>query len=122
MTTFYLTRRAFVDIQTIYDYTQKNWSESKADEYVSKLYEDFQKVANNADLGKLRKERSEPFLMYPSGRHYIVYEPYKDGIIVITVLHQVRNIETIIQEFGSTFCSEIDALKFEIVKNNNDLN
>jgi len=111
MTTYYLTRRAFLDIQTIYDYTLKNWSESKADEYVSKFYEDFKKVANNVNLGKLRKERSEPFLIYPSGKHYIIYETYKDGIIVITILHQMRNIETIIQEFGSTFYNEIEELK-----------
>lgn len=114
MNKFYLTRRALLDIRVVYDYSLRHWGENRADEYVSSLYKDFNRVANNANLGKLRKNRSTPFLMYPSGRHYIVYEPFKDGIVVITVLHQVRNIESIMQEFGSIFENEINALKSEI--------
>ena len=113
---FHLTRRAFLDIQNIFDYTTEHWGYAQAESYVSKLYEDFQKIADKIELGKLRKERSDPFLMYPSGKHYIVYEPYKDGIIIITILHQVRNIEIIIQELGSTFHNEIEALKAQIIK------
>lgn len=114
---FYLTRRAFLDIQNIYDFTSEHWGDAQAESYVSTLYEDFQKIAYNIDLGKPRLERSDPFLMYPSGKHYIVYEPYKDGVIIITILHQMRNIETIIQEFGSTFYNEIEALKKQIIQN-----
>jgi plasmid stabilization system protein ParE len=117
---FYLTRRAFLDIQKIYDYTTEHWGDAKAESYVSKLYEDFQIIANNIELGKHRQERSDPFLMYPSGKHFIVYEPYKDGIIIITILHQMRNIETIVQEFGSTFYNEIEALKKQIIQDDVD--
>ena len=114
MNNFYLTRRALLDIQDIYNYSLQNWGENKADEYVSNLYSDFNKVANKEELGELRKNRSAPFLMYPSGKHYIVYEPFKDGIIIITVLNQVRNIENIIQEFGFNFYNEIESLKSSI--------
>ncbi|MEW5822623.1 MAG: type II toxin-antitoxin system RelE/ParE family toxin [Cyanobacteriota bacterium] len=117
---FYLTRRAFLDIQKIYAYTTEHWGDAQAESYVSKFYEDFQKIADNIDLGKRRQERSDPFLMYPSGKHYIVYEPYKDGIIIITILHQMRNIETILQEFGSIFCNEIEALKKQIIQDDVD--
>jgi plasmid stabilization system protein ParE len=114
---FYLTRRAFLDIQKIFDYTTEHWGDAQAESYVGMLYEDFQKIANKVELGKLRQVRSDPFLMYPSGKHYIVYEPYKDGIIIITILHQMRNIERIVQEFGSTFYNEIEALKKQIIQN-----
>lgn len=117
---FYLTRRAFLDIQKIYAYTTEHWGDTQAESYVSKLYEDFQKVADKVELGKIRLERSDPFLMYPSGKHFIAYEPYKDGIIIITILHQMRNIETIVQEFGSTFYNEIEALKKQIIQDNAD--
>lgn len=118
MNNLYLTRRAFQDIQKIYEYSIQNWGENKADEYVENFYKIFDKIANNIKLGELRENRSTPFLMYPSGKHYIIYEPFKDGIIIITVLNQVRNIENILQEFGSTFYREIDALKLEL-KNKN---
>lgn len=114
MSDFYITRRAFLDLKGIYDYTIQQWGENKSNEYISNLYNDFEKIANNIELGELRKNRSEPFLMYPSGKHYVVYEAYKDGIIIITVLHQVRNIENIIQEFGSVFYREIQELKLKL--------
>ena len=114
MSSFYLTSRSFQDIQKIYEYSLQNWGEIKADEYVEIFYKKFDKLSNNTQLGELRKNRSTPFLMYPSGKHYIVYEPFKDSIIIITVINQVRNIENILQEFGSTFYKEIEALKLEL--------
>ncbi len=116
MSNFYLTRRALLDIRVIYAYSLENWGENKADEYVSNLYNDFNKITARTDIGEARKVRSNPFLMFPSGKHYIVYEPFKDGIIVITILHQVRNIENILQEFGSDFYNEIKNLKSELEK------
>jgi toxin ParE1/3/4 len=114
MNNFYLTRRAFTDIQKIYAYSQTQWGESKADQYIANIYKAFNKLANISNPGELRKTRSTPFLMYPCDRHYIVYETFNDGIIIITILHQVRNIENIIQEFGSTFFDEIESLKTDI--------
>lgn len=114
MNNFYFTRRALQDIQSIYEYSLQNWGELKANEYVEDFYKVFDKLANNVHFGELRKNRSIPFLMYPSGKHYIVYEPFKDGIIIITLLHQIRNIENILQEFGSTFYNEIELLKRDI--------
>ncbi|HAM10464.1 MAG TPA: hypothetical protein DCP74_09380 [Bacteroidales bacterium] len=108
---FYLTRRAFLDIQKIYEYSQENWGKIKANEYVENIYKNFDKISNTIELSELRKNRSNPFLMYPSDKHYIVYEPFKDGIIIITVINQVRNIENIMQEFGSSFYNEIEYLK-----------
>lgn len=116
MKSFYLTKRAFTDIKKIYEYSQGKWGKNKADEYMKALYSNFNKITNSIELGELRKNRCIPFLMYPSGRHYIVYEPFKEGVIIITLIHQVRNIENIIQEFGSTFYNEIEELKANIPK------
>lgn len=111
MNNFYLTRRALLDIKTIYEYSLKTWGEKQAGEYTGALYSNFNKISNKPELGNLRKKRSTPFLMFPSGNHYIIYELFKDGIIIITVIHQVRNIENIVTEFGSVFYKEIEDLK-----------
>ncbi len=117
MANFYLVRRAFLDIQEIYDYSFERWGESTADQYIDNLYKTFEKISKTPELGDLRKSRSIPFLMFPAEKHYVVYEPFQDGIILITLLHQVRDIENIIQEFGSGFYDEISLLKNEMLKN-----
>ncbi len=108
---FYLTKRALLDIKYIFKYTFDNWSENQAKQYIKELYSSFQKLAATQDLGNLRKYRCEPFLMYPANKHYVIYEPFNDGIIIITITNQVRNIENIVIEFGSTFQNEIEELK-----------
>lgn len=102
------------NLEEIYSYSLKNWGENKADEYLGVLYSSFDRIADNINLGQSRKNRSMLFLIYPTGKHYIIYEPFKDGIIIITVLHQVRNIENIIHEFGSVFYNEIEELKLAL--------
>jgi len=113
---FHLTKRAFEDIKNIFTYSGENWGEAQAKKYINALYSDFKKISDKTELGNSRKYRYEPFLMYPSGRHYIVYELFKDSIIIITVINQVRNIENIMIEFGSSFRIEIEELKAALLK------
>lgn len=49
-----------------------------------------------------------PFLMYPSGRHFIIYKKVHEKIIIVTILHQVRNIENILFELSEQVTSEIE--------------
>lgn len=105
---FYFTKTAFSDLNDIFEYSTKNWGEPQAKKYISALYFDFQKIANDTGISNLRKYRSEPFLMYPSNKHYVIYKPIDGGIIIITVINQVRNIEGIMLEFGSKFQNEIE--------------
>ena len=68
-------------------------------------------VAANPDTGRLRQPRSAPFLMVSAQRHFAIYDLIPQGIVVLTIQHQVRNIETSIAEFTPAFFAEVERLK-----------
>lgn len=111
MSNFHLTRRAFMDIDDIYETSVMCWGENVAKHYIGDLYQNFKQIANKSELGELRKARSVPFLMSPARKHFVIYEKYKNDIIVVTVLHKVRDIEGIIRKLGPSFKEEIKQLK-----------
>jgi len=49
--------------------------------------------------------------MVPSGRHFFVYDCLRDRVVILTVLHQVRDIERIIADLQPRFLAEIAALR-----------
>ena len=108
---FYLTRRAARDLRDIHVRSVTNWGQERADAYLAQIYAVFAKVAASPELGLLRAHRSVPFLMAPAGRHFVVYDRAAEGVIVLTVLHQARDIEQFIAELGPSFLAEIAALR-----------
>lgn len=114
MADYFLTHRAAFDLQDIYIRSIENWGESVADEYITALYDAFKLIAENPELGKTRTKRSKPFLMVAAKKHFVVYDTFPKGIIIVTLLHQVRNIESIIEESGPSFISEIETLKKQL--------
>lgn len=108
MNKFFLTKTALKDMKNIYDYSLKEWGEVQASKYLESLYDDFKLLANNKNLGK--QKYNLPFFIYPSCRHSIVYQPHQNGIFVITVLNQLRDIEGFLREFGKELENEIVSL------------
>jgi toxin ParE1/3/4 len=49
--------------------------------------------------------------MVPAGRHFVIYDTMDDGVVILTVLHQVRDIERIIADMGPEFLAAIEALR-----------
>lgn len=49
--------------------------------------------------------------MAAAGRHFVVYDRMGDEVVILTVLHQVRDIERIIADMGPEFMAEIEALR-----------
>lgn len=82
-----------------------------AERYVADIYAAMHKAAAHPEIGQLRQQRSAPFLMVPARHHFVVYELTPEGIVVLTIQHQVRNIETLIAEFTPSFLAEIELLK-----------
>lgn len=111
MADYFITRRAASDLLDIYGRSIEKWGERVADEYIKAIYSVFEQVANNPDLGMLRRKRSYPFLIYPAQKHFIIYDTFPKGIIIVTLLHQVRNIENIIGKLGPDFVAEIASMK-----------
>ncbi|MDD3288869.1 MAG: type II toxin-antitoxin system RelE/ParE family toxin [Alphaproteobacteria bacterium] len=108
---FYLTRQAARILRDIHAHSTKQWNKRTADRYINEIYAVMNKIAATPALGKLRKSRSMPFSMVPAGKHFIVYDCIDKGVVILTLLHQRRDIERIISEMGPFFVAEIDAIK-----------
>lgn len=108
---FHLTRRAALDLRDIYDRSLREWGEATANRYVADIYAAMSKAAANPDAGLLRKHRATPFLMVPARQHFVVYDRIPQGIAILTLLHQVRDIEILIANLSPFFLQEVEKLK-----------
>ena len=70
---FSLTRRAYRDLLEIERYSIVKWGEAQTTRYMAQIYQGFEQIAANPERGRLRAERSLPFLMAPVGAHYAIY-------------------------------------------------
>lgn len=107
----HLTRRAALDLRDIYDRSRREWGEEVASRYLADLYDAMHKVAANPDVGLLRKHRATPFLMVPARQRFVVYDCIPQGIAVLTLMHQVCDIESFIAKFSPSFLQEVEKLK-----------
>ena len=111
MASFHLTRRTLSELDAIYEYSEQRWGEAAADRYLKEVYQTFRRLTEQPDLGQAVPLPACPFRIYPARRHVVVYERWTDTIIVITVLHQVRDIEGILGSLGLAFMEEIQEIK-----------
>jgi len=108
---FFLTRRAALDLRSIHARSRRAWGDDVADRYVADLYTAMKNAAANPEAGRLRQYRSAPFLMVPAQRHFVIYDIIPQGIAVLTLQHQVRDIETLIAELTPAGLAEVASLK-----------
>ena len=109
--TFLLTRNAALDLRRIYTRSRREWGDDVADRYLADLYAAMGVAAADPEKGCLRQYRSAPFLMIAAQEHFVIYDLVPQGIVVLTVQHQVRNIETLIAELTPSFNAEVERLK-----------
>lgn len=109
--TFLLTRNAALDLRRIYTRSLRDWGDDVADRYLAELYAAMGVAAADPEKGRLRQYRSAPFLMVAAREHFVIYDLVPQGIVVLTVQHQVRNIETLIAELTPSFNAEVERLK-----------
>jgi plasmid stabilization system protein ParE len=109
--TFLLTRNAALDLRRIYTRSRREWGDDVADRYLADLYAAMGIAAANPEKGRVRQYRSTPFLMIPVQQHFVIYDLVPQGIAVLTVQHQVRDIETLIAELTPAFHAEVERVK-----------
>lgn len=112
---FHLTRRAALDLRNIYARSCREWGENIADRYMAELYAAMGRAAADPDVGRLRQHRSMPFLMVPAQKHFVIYDRLPEGIAILTLLHQVRDIESVIGTLTPAFLDELERLKRQVV-------
>jgi plasmid stabilization system protein ParE len=109
--TFLLTRNAALDLRRIHTRSRRDWGEDVADQYLADLYAVMGVAAANPEKGRLRQYRSAPFLMIPARQQFVIYDLVPHGIAVLTVQHQVRDIESLIADLTPAFHAEVERLK-----------
>ncbi|WP_296749328.1 type II toxin-antitoxin system RelE/ParE family toxin [Thiobacillus sp.] len=109
--TFFLTRTAALDLRRIHTRSRHEWGDTVADRYLADLYAAMGNAAASPEKGRLRQYRSTSFLMVPARQHFVIYDLVPRGIAVLTVQHQVRDIETLITELTPAFHAEVERLK-----------
>jgi plasmid stabilization system protein ParE len=108
---FLLTRNAALDLRRIYTRSRREWGDDAADRYLADLYAVMGVAAADPEKGRLRQYRSAPFLMVAARQHFVIYDLLPHSIAVLTVQHQVRDIETLIAELTPSFNAEVERLK-----------
>jgi len=109
--TFLLTRNAARDLRRIHERSRREWGDDVTDQYVADLYAAMRIAAANPEKGRFRQYRSAPFLMIPARRHFVIYDLVPQGIAVLTIQHQVRDIDTLIADLTPAFHAEVERLK-----------
>lgn len=96
---YILSREAGLDLGEIEDYTARTWGDDQAEKYLREIFQAFEGLANNPDMGRSRADVPPPFLVYAVGSHLIVYRCQQvERIEVLNVLHPAMNIAARMKE------------------------
>ena len=92
-------QKANEDLNNIWDYTYKNWSENQADKYYGVLKFACQKIGVNPELGKVYNGISKNLFGYKSGKHIIFYCSISvNEIEVVRILHERMDLKNKLTE------------------------
>jgi plasmid stabilization system protein ParE len=108
---FRVTRQAARMLRDIHKHSLKQWGQKTADAYLADLYAAMKQAATKPEKGQLRAHRAVPFLMVPARQHFIVYDRLEKDIVILTLLHQRRDIERVLSEGEPSFLMEIERLR-----------
>lgn len=92
-----LSRRALADLRDILAFSSDRWGDARAEHYIQALYASFGKIAEAPDLGLKRQKRAQSFRMVQAQMHFIIYDVMQDTVVILTIQHQKRDIETLIK-------------------------
>lgn len=94
MAKFYLSNKAVTDLNDIWDYTLKTWSENQAEIYYSLLIDSCQELANKPTKGKSYEVVEKDVLGYKTGEHIIFYQIVSSKEIeVVRILHGMMDMK-----------------------------
>lgn len=93
MASFFLARAAYTDLEDIESYTLETWGEDQRVRYVSGLFDRFDAIATNPELGLSRPELADGVRSLPYERHVIFYEVVSGRCHILRVLHHARDID-----------------------------
>ncbi|PCI85563.1 MAG: plasmid stabilization protein [Hyphomicrobiales bacterium] len=89
---FKLTPVAKEDLRSIWIYSFQNWGEAQADKYVTEIYNRFEWLADNPQIGKQRDDVEQGYFCFMQGSHLIFYICEGADIHIIGVLHKSMDV------------------------------
>ena len=101
--TYILSQDTEDDLVDIYNYSFAEWGQDQADIYLSGLYECFGLLGVKPLLGRPRTELGDHVRSHLFKSHAIYYMPWKDGVAIIRVLHQARDVDSAFSESTQSF-------------------
>lgn len=94
MAKVHFTNKAIEDLEVIWKYTVKPWSENQAEIYYSFLIDSCQKLAAEPTIGKSYEVLEKDVLGFKTGDHLIFYRKISpQGIEVIRILHGMMDLK-----------------------------
>ncbi len=82
---------AKIDLDDIWFYIAQD-SPNNADRFLNQIQETSLSLANFPHLGTIRNELKANLRSHPIGNYLIFYFPLENGIDIVRVIHQSRNI------------------------------
>ncbi len=99
MASYTLTKKAVLDLSSIWDYTVDTWSESQADKYYFMLLDTCQDLADGKVSGKNYPEINAEILGFRIGQHILFYRKLsRDNVEITRILHTQIDLKNRIQE------------------------
>lgn len=89
MSVFRLTPAAEADLDDIWQYTMRTWSAERADRYTDDLFDGFDLLVHNPNLGRKVEGFGARYRRLPVQHHLVFYiaEPSGD-VLIVRILHE----------------------------------
>lgn len=117
---YFLTPSAVDDIREAGDWSLERWGKEKTLHYLSELHAKLEYVAAHFKTFEHNKTHEDlsggtGLLLYPAGKHYIVYVPIDEkAIAVAAIIRQRRDIPALLQKDGFTIRRELQDISERI--------
>lgn len=95
---FELSKLALKDIDSIWQYTAKQWSVKQANQYYQQIFKEINLICKSPKSGKSIKEIKEHHRVLLVKSHLIVYKIEKNKILIDRILHQKMDIQNHLNE------------------------
>lgn len=89
---FRLSHRARGDLDAIWTYTAKTWSQAQAESYVAEILTTIESLARGERVGR-KANLGGAYLKQPVGSHVVFYRIGDGRLLVVRVLHQRMDFE-----------------------------
>ena len=95
-----ITLEALDDIENIWFYTFKNWSQKQADRYQNLILNEIEYLSENPESGKDFRNIRKDYRCSKIKSHLIFFRcfSHQEGIEIIRILHQQMDIENRLDE------------------------